>query len=95
MPDHHVRQFFGIRVAGHHVADVLPLAQHCYAVRQRLHLVHLVGDDDNRLARVAHVAQDGEELVRLLRGQHGGRFIQNQDIRAAIQHLDDFNRLLL
>ena len=95
MPDHHVRQFLGIRVAGHHVADVLPLAQHRHAVGQRLHLVHLVGDDDNRLAGVAHVAQDGEELVLLLRGQHGGRLIQNQDISAAIQHLDNFNRLLL
>ena len=78
MPDHHVCQFFGIRVAGHHVADVLPLAQHRHAVGQRLHLVHLVGDNDNRLAGVAHVAQDGEELVRLLRGQHSGRLIQNQ-----------------
>ena len=30
-----------------------------------------------------------------LRGQHGGGLVQNQDIRAAVQHLDDLQRLLL
>ncbi len=41
------------------------------------------------------VAQDGEELFGLLRGQHGGGLVQNQDIRPAVEHLDDLHGLLL
>lgn len=33
------------------------------------------------LAVGAHVAQDGEELFRLLGGKDGGGLIQNQDVR--------------
>ena len=40
-------------------------------------------------------AQDGEELLRLLRGQHGGGLVQNEDIRPTVEHLDDLHRLLL
>ena len=42
--------------------------------------VELVGDDDQGLAVGLHVAHDGEQLVRLLRGQHGGGLVQNQNI---------------
>ena len=37
----------------------------------------------------------GEELVRLLRGEHGGRLVENEDVRAAVEHLDDLDGLLL
>ena len=50
-------------------------------------------DDDDRLAVVAHAAEDGKELVRFLRGENGRRLVKDQDIGAAVQHLDDFNRL--
>ena len=53
-----------------------------------------MGDDDNGLAIVAHTAQHVEKLLGFLRGQHGGGLIQNQYIRAAIEHLDDFHGLL-
>ena len=36
-----------------------------------------------------------EELVGLLGGQHGGGLVQDQDVRAAVEHLDDLHRLLL
>ena len=68
-------------VFGGHVADELTVAEYRHAVGKRLDLVHLVRDDDDGLARVAHVAQHGEELVRLLRGQHGGRLVKNEDVR--------------
>ena len=35
----------------------------------------------------AHVAQHAEQLLRLLRGQHGRRLVQNQDVRPAVKHL--------
>ena len=57
--------------------------------------MELVGDDDEGLAVGLHVAHDGEQLVRLLRGQHGGGLVQDQNIGTAVQHLDDLHGLLL
>ena len=57
--------------------------------------MELVGDDDQGLAVGLHVAHDGEQLIGLLGGQHSGGFIQDQNIRAAVQHLDDLHGLLL
>ena len=39
--------------------------------------------------------QHVEELLRLLGGQHGGGLVQDQDIRAPVEDLDDLHRLLL
>ena len=52
-------------------------------------------DDDNSLSVGLHVAQDGKELVCLLGGQNGGRLIQNQNVCAPVEDLDDFYSLLL
>ena len=95
MTDHHVRHFLRVGVLGEHVAHELAVAQHGHAVAERLDLVHLVRDDDDGLAVVAHAAQDGEELVRLLRGEHGGRLVEDEDVRTAVERLDDLDRLLL
>ena len=95
MAHHHIGQGLLVGILGLHVADILALAEHGHAVGHVQHLVQLVGDDDEGLAVGLHVAHDGKELVRLLRGQHGGGLIQDQDIRAAVQHLDDLDSLLL
>ena len=95
MADHHVRHFLRVGVLREHVAHELAVAQHGHAVAERLDLVHLVRDDDDGLAVVAHAAQDGEELVRLLRGEHGGRLVEDEDVRTAVERLDDLDRLLL
>ena len=57
--------------------------------------MHFVGNDDNGFAVVTHVPQNGKELLRLLRGEHCGGLVQNQDVRAPVEHLDNFHRLLL
>ena len=54
-----------------------------------------MGDDDNGLSVVPHIPQDGEQLVRLLGYENCRWLIQNQNIRAAVQHLHDLHRLLL
>ena len=92
---HHVRQGLLVGILGGHVADVFALAQHRHPVGDLQHLVELVGDDDEGLSVRLHVAHDGEELVGLLRGQHGGGLVQNQDVGAAVEDLDDLHRLLL
>ena len=54
-----------------------------------------MGDDDNGLAVIPHGPQNRKELFGLLGRQHGGGLIQNQDVRAPVEHLDDFHGLLL
>ena len=57
--------------------------------------MQLVGDDDDGLAVRLHVADDGEELLGLLGGEHRGGLVQDQHVCAAIEHLHDLQRLLL
>ena len=54
-----------------------------------------MGDNHDGLAVVSHVAQNGKELVGLLGGENGGGLVQDQDVRAPVQHLNDLHRLLL
>ena len=49
-----------------------------------------MGDDDDRAALFLHRAEDFEEDFYLLRRQHGGRFVENQDLRAAAEDFQDF-----
>ena len=93
--DHHVGQRLLVGVLGGDVTDVFALAQHGHAVGHVEHLVQLMRDDNEGLAVGLHVAHDGEELVRLLRGEHCGRLVQNEDVRPAVEHLDDLDGLLL
>ena len=60
-------------------ATISPLAHHRDVVGHRHDLAQLVGDQDDRLALVAQRAQDAEQVVGLLRGQHAGRLVEDQD----------------
>ena len=93
--DHHVGQRLRVSLARVDRADVLALAQHRDLVRQRHDLVQLVGDDDDGLAVGAHIAQHVEELLGLLRGEDGGGLVEDERVRAAVEDLDDLDRLLL
>ena len=41
------------------------------------------------------VAEDLEQLERLLRRQDGGRLVEDQDVRLAVERLQDLHALLL
>jgi len=71
------------------------IAEHRHPVGHVHDLVELVGDDDQGLAVCLHIPHDIEEPVRLLGGQHGGGLIQDQDVCAPVEDLDDLHRLLL
>ena len=71
------------------------MAQNGNAVGKILDLVHLVGDYYYCLACIAHIAQNGKELIRLLRSEDCRRLVEDQYIRAAIEDLYDLNSLLL
>ena len=63
-------------------------------VGHRHDLAQLVGDQHDRAALVAQVAQDAEQMVGLLRRQHAGRLVQDQHLGAAEQRLEDLDPLL-
>ena len=92
---HHLGQLSLAGLRGFHGGDMLPLAQDSHPVADLHDLVQLVGNDDNALSVFPHAAQDGKQAGDLLGGQHRGGFIQDQDVRAAVQHLDNLHRLLL
>ena len=81
--DHHVRQFLScsrplVRIIAD---DTGPCGGRRRGRTAPQHLVELVGDDDDGLSVIAHVAHDSKELVRFLRGEDGGRLIENQICR--------------
>ena len=75
--------------------DLAPAAQHGHAVGDLEDLGELVGDEDDRRALRLQRAQDAEELPRLLRGEHGGRLVEDEDARVAVQRAQDLHALLL
>ena len=95
MANHHVGHLLGSRLGGDHLAHVLSLAKHHHAVADFLHLVELVGDDDDGLAVVTHIAKNGKELLGLLRGEHGRGLVKDEDVHATVYELDNLYRLLL
>jgi len=57
--------------------------------------VQLVGDEDHGSPFGRHLSQGLEQEVRLLRRQHGGRLVENENPRLAIERLQDLDALLL
>ena len=52
-------------------------------------------DEDDGLAARRERAHDLEELLRLLRRQDGGRLVEHEDVRLAVERLQDLDPLLL
>src|SRR5471032_323332 len=75
--------------------DLPALAQHSHVVGIRHHFAELVRDHQHgQLAACRQVAHQPKHLVRLLRGQHGSRFIENQETLLEVQLLENFELLL-
>ena len=47
------------------------------------------------LPALGQAADDLEQLLRLLRRQHGGRLVEDEDVRLAVERLEDLDALLL
>ncbi len=94
-PDHQFGQRRAVGARGRTVRDLAARPQHRDAVGDRQHLVHLVRDEDDREAVRHQPAQHHEQAFDLLRGEHRGRLVEHQDARAAIEHFEDFEPLLL
>ena len=81
-----------LRVAGR---DLLAAAQDRRGVAEPFHLVELVADVEDRAAFGLEPVQHDEELVGLLRGQHRGRLVEDQEFRVLHQRADDLDALAL
>ena len=82
--DHQPRQRLLGRALGRHGVDPLAAPQHGDAVGDLEHLVELVRDEDDAGAVRLQRLEDAEEVARLLRGEHGGRLVEDEDPRAAV-----------
>src|SRR5471032_2160621 len=92
--DHHIGQFFFGGAGRRHGADHAAAAHHGDGVGDVEDLLQLVRDQDDGLALFLEQAQDLEQRLGLLRGQHGGRLVQDQDVGAAVDLLENLHALL-
>ena len=78
---------------GVHLTHHAAMAQDKAAVGDGHHLMQLVADEDDRQAKGGGLAQGGEQSLGFLRGQDGGGFIKDQDLRIAVERLEDLDPL--
>src|SRR5207245_3156021 len=57
-------------------------------------LLELVADEDDGLAVLDQTAKHSKQLDGLLRREHAGGLVEDEDVRAAVEHLDDLGPLL-
>ena len=93
-PDHQAGNFFLCDIA--RVVNAHgPAAAHNRQPVGDLHdFVELVGDEDDGVALILEVNQLLEQFGRLLRGQNGGRLVENQNLRAAHEGFENLDLLL-
>ena len=92
--DHHVRKRLLVRLGGVHRANVFALAQDGHAVGHGHDLVELVRDEEDALPLLGEILHDLHQLVDLLRSEHGGRLVEDEDLIVAIEHLENLDALL-
>jgi hypothetical protein len=63
-------------------------------IRHRHDLAQLVGDQQDGFAFGLELLEDTEQVIGLRRGQHAGGLVEDQDLRTAVQRLEDLDALL-
>ena len=81
-------------VGGLHGRDHLAAAHHRDTVGDGHDLAQLVGDEDDGLALALQLLEQCGRDGRLSRRQHPGRLVEDQDLGAAIERLEDLDALL-
>ena len=90
---HHGRQLGG-GGAGIGRAHHLAAPDDGDGVRDGLHLTELVGNEDDGGAVALELAHDVQQLIGILRSQHGRGLIEDEHLGVADECLDDFHALL-
>lgn len=92
-PDHHLGEKAGGHVGFVHRVDRPPRPQDGDPVGDLHHLPQLVGDEDDGVPGLRELADGVEELLALLRGEHRGGLVEDEDFRPAVERLDDLDPL--
>ena len=92
--DHHVGQLLPGDAVRVHCRDDLARAQDGDAVGDVQHLTHLVADKDDGFSFADELFHDGEQTLDLDVRQRRGRLVQNQQLRAVVERLQDLHALL-
>ncbi len=93
-PDHHAGQPGAVGGVRRRRADDPAAAQDRDPVADRDRLAQLVGDEDDRRPVGGEVLHHAEQLVGLGRGEHGRRFVEDEDLDLAVERLEDLDPLL-
>ena len=91
---HHGGKFFRRGILNIHGADVPALAKNRTPVGHLHDLCQLVGDKENTLSLPRHPLHDLHQVLNLLRRQHRGRLVKNQNLIIPVEHLQDLGPLL-
>ena len=94
-PDHEAGEFGFCHPCGGNGGHISAVAQNGDAIGNRDHFIQLVADEDDGFALIRHLLEGLEKAFGLLRREHGSRLVQNENLRTAVEHLDDFDSLLL
>ena len=92
-PHHHPRDLFLADVGRIDAALDLAVAHDRDSIGDLLDFDQLVGNEDDCLALVDQLAHRIEKIVGLLWGEHGSRLVQDQQVGAAIESLEDLHAL--
>ena len=92
--DHQLGEVLLVGLGRDPLADDLAAPDDRDPVGDLEHLVELVADEDDAVALGGEPPQDLEDLLGLLRRQHGGRLVEDEDPRVAVERLEDLDPLL-
>jgi hypothetical protein len=95
LTDHQLGELGGGHVARQHRGHRLTATDHGDLVRDLEHLVQMVADEQHRETLRRQLVDRPEEVAHLLRHQHRSWLVEDQDARAAVQHLEDLDPLPL
>jgi hypothetical protein len=96
LADHRLRELGRRRLGDLRAVHLAAAPQHRHFVGVRHHLAELVRDHQHRaLAALRDRAHVGEHLVGLLRRQHRGRLVEDQQARLQVELLQQLELLLL
>ena len=95
-PHHVVGDVADVRLAGGHVLDHITVPHDDHLIAHRQDLLQAVGDEDHGDAPGGHAADGVQQRLRLLLGEHGGGFVQDQQLQVLLAQLaGDLRKLLV
>ena len=93
MSDHEACHLTRIHICNITHGDELSAAQNRTAIRHLFDLIQLVCDQNDGLPAIPKILNDFQQGIDFLRSQHCSRLVKNQDLRLAIQHLQNLYAL--